>query len=46
MGGYENVQYMWLSHRQEKNNQEKNNKEENQEKEIICPLVPARLPST
>ena len=40
MGGYENVQYLWLSLKKE--SQEKNNQKESQEeKEITCPLVPA-----
>jgi hypothetical protein len=38
MGGYENVQYLWLSLKKEKESQEKNNQKESQEeKEITCP---------
>ena len=35
MGGYENVQYVWLSLKKEKESQEKNNKKESQEEKEI-----------
>jgi hypothetical protein len=40
LGGYENVQYLWLSIKKEKESQEKNNKKESQEeKEVVYPRM-------
>jgi len=42
LGGYENVQYLWLSLKKE--SQEKNNQKESQEeKEIVC--IPQACPA-